>query len=117
MGQPAARRDDSVAAILSSILVDVERLLRQEITLARREVGVQVRDAGNVGVWFVGGAVLLAFAFALLLLMLSGLLVDAFGWRPWMGHGAVGATLVVAGGVALLAARRRMRAAGVEPGH
>ena len=113
MGQPAARQDESVASLLSSILVDVERLLRQEITLARREVGVQVRDAGTVGLWIAGGSIVLAFGAGLLLLMVSGLITETFGWQPWMGHGAVGAALLVIGGAVLLVARRRI----VAPGH
>lgn len=111
MGQPAARQDDSVASLLRSILVDVERLLRQEITLARREVSGQVRDAGAIGLWFVGGTILLAFAGGFLLLMLSGLLAERLAWSPWMGHGTVGSFLLLAGGVILLEARRRTKAA------
>ena len=114
MGQPASRPDESVGSLLSSILVDVERLLRQEISLARREVSGQVRDAGVVGLWFVGGAAVLALAGSLLLLMLSGLVAESLGWRPWMGHGAVGALLLVGGGAIVFEARRRMRAAGRE---
>lgn len=110
MGQPAARQDDSVASLLSSILVDVERLLRQEISLARREVSGQVRDAGTVGLWFVGGALVLAFAGGFLLLMLSGLIAERLAWSPWMGHGTVGGLLLVVGGAIVLEARRRMRA-------
>jgi hypothetical protein len=114
MGQPAARQDETVASLLSSILVDVERLLRHEITLARREVGSQVRDAGHIGLWFAGGSIVLAFAVGLLLLMLSALVTEAFGWSPWVGHGAVGGTLLVGAAGILLSARRRLSESRLE---
>lgn len=111
MGQPAARQDESLASLLSSILIDVERLLRQEIALARREVGEQASRLGVVGLWLAGAALLFAFACGLLLLMLmlSGALADAFGWRPWMGHGVVGAGVLVIGVGILVEARRRFQ--------
>ncbi len=116
MAYPAHDTDDaSVGALVSGILADTQRLLSQELTLARQEIRSDVRDLGSVGLAFAVGAALAVFGAVLLLLMLAGALADAAGWPTWAGQGVVGGFLLVAGAVVLFVARRKLRHSNLVP--
>jgi hypothetical protein len=113
--EPARTHDPSIGTLLKGIADDVQTLIREEIALARVEVGQQTAraKAAAMSIGIAAGALL--FGGGLLLAALSLGIADAFDWPAWAGFGVVGLVLVVGGLAAYAAARNRLNAVHIVP--
>lgn len=106
-------REPSVSDILGHMLGDVQRLIRDEIRLARAELVQSLQDAA-IGI----GAVALAGAFGLLALAFVGVAVF-YALALVIPLWAAGLTVVgfygVLAGIALLVARSRLKPSNLIP--
>lgn len=96
-GAPSPR---SVGDLLRDLADDTKRLVRQEIELAKMEVGRTAKRFAIDGVWIAAGAALVAvggLCLVIALALLLGALLDSY----WLGTAITGGALVLVG--ALLA--------------
>jgi hypothetical protein len=102
--------EPTAGSLLRGIVADLQRLVRQEIALARQETleelgkvkGALLTTSIAVSVIVVGGA--------LLVLAAAGGLADLLDWPVWAGQALVGALFALIGGVlASVASRRRQQ--------
>lgn len=107
--------EPSMAALLSGIVNDVQRLLKQHLELLREEVSEGVRKTKRGALAF-GGALLLALvgaAFALTFLV--GLLAWAVPAVPWWGWcGILGLVFVLIAFALVQAGKKSISSIGVE---
>ena len=114
-------RDESVKALLLGVLAESTRLLRQEIELARAELGEKVELARRYVAAMALAAALLACAFFFLLSALDrGFAAALATWVDdrvalWLAPLILAAVLGGAGYWLLASARRTLRAEGLTP--
>jgi len=104
----------SIAELARRLMTQTSELARKEIELARLELAEAMdvlRSAAISSV--VGGTV--AFGGFLMLLAAAALGLNEVLHRPWLSALAVGLGSCVAGGVLVLAARRRLRTDALVP--
>jgi hypothetical protein len=95
-----AEPQPGVAALVEGILEDAQKLVRQEVALAHREVA-QAWDKGKKGVALLSGALVVInvggvlLGFMLVTLLRQYLLPN----QEWAGFGIVGSLVVLLGGV------------------
>jgi len=111
----AMPHDTSISALLKGILNDVQALLREEIALARVEIGEQASRARAAAMSFGIAIAALAFGGTFLLIALALGIADVMTWPAWAGFLVVAVLLCVAGAVAYLMARRRLTAVHMVP--
>ena len=91
---PGAPEDRSVGELFADLTREITTLVKQEVTLAKTEIGQKATKAGkNVGFLLAGGAV--AYAGFLVLLAAIVLVLTRAGLPDWASALLVG--LVVAG--------------------
>lgn len=87
-----------VASMVGGIVEDVQKLVRQEIALAQREVA-QAWDKGKTAAALFGSAVVVLNVGGVLLgIMLAKLLVHLLPNHEWACYGIVGGVVVLLGG-------------------
>ena len=97
--RPSGGGDDrSVGELLSDLVQETRTLVRQEIELAKTELGEKASKAGkNVGFAAAGGFVAYA-GFVVLLVGLGALLAELFGdGLGWLGFVIVGVVVLIIG--------------------
>jgi hypothetical protein len=102
------QQQPSVANLVGGIISDAERLVRQELTLARREIQEELTKAKTAAVSLLAGVavtalggLLLAFMLAQGLYTLTGYADPSPGLPLWGCYGIVGG-LLLAAGIAML---------------
>jgi hypothetical protein len=91
-------RDKSLGELFGDLTRDTANLVRQEVALARAELGQKAAKVGkDVGTIAAGGA--LAYAGLIVLLFgIAAALVEA-GMIPWLAYVLVGLIVLVVGGL------------------
>lgn len=98
--------DASVGGLVRGALDDFRELIREEISLARSEMRLELGKATRAGMQFGIAGVSLWFA-AMFLLISAALGISAlFNWPAWAGFGLVAIGLAVAGMIFVKAGRR-----------
>jgi len=107
--------EPSMASLLSGIVGDVQRLLKQHIELLREEVREDVRKAKRGAVAFAGALLLALVAAAFVLTALVGLLAWAVPAVPWWGWAGILGLVFAAIAFALIqAGKKSISTIGVE---
>jgi hypothetical protein len=104
----------SLTSLVSGIVTDLQRLLRQEMKLARTEVRQEWDKAKTAAGAMVGGVALLAVGGLLLCFMFAYLIHD-FGVPLWGCFGIVGGVLLLAGVILAGTGYARARSVHVVP--
>jgi uncharacterized membrane protein YqjE len=107
--------DTSISALLKGILNDIQALLREEIALARVELGEHASRARAAAMSFGIAIAALAFGGTFLLIALALGIADAMTWPAWAGFLVVAVLLCVSGAVAYFTARRRLTTVHMVP--
>jgi hypothetical protein len=93
----------SMASLVGGIITDAQRLVRQEVALARREMQVELDKAKVASISLAAGAGLSMFGAIFLGLMVVFLLHEVGGLAVWASFLIVGGVVAVAGAVLLYA--------------
>jgi uncharacterized membrane protein YqjE len=91
-----AHANPSVTSLVSGIVTDVQRLVHQELQLARTELRQELDKAKTAAGALAAGAVLLGIGLLLLCFMFV-YLINYFGVPLWGCLGIVGGVLLLAG--------------------
>jgi uncharacterized membrane protein YqjE len=110
-----APHDASTFELLRDLLNDVRTLVRQEIALARAELGEELRRLVGAVLIAVGAMAALVVAGVWLLIAVSQGLAALFGWPLWGTYGGVGLAIGAVGAVMALVAWRLTRTLRVLP--
>lgn len=115
MESPRTASDDASAAqLVKQVSEQTQRLIRQELALARLEVTDKVKHAG-IGVGLLAGAGFVAF-FGMATLIAMLVLVLATALEPWLAALIVAvALLALAGSMAVIARGQIKRATPAAP--
>jgi hypothetical protein len=97
----------SMASLVGGILDDAQQLIRQEITLARREMQQELDKAKTAAVSFGAAAAVLALGAILLCFMLVYLVHEVAGLPLWGSFASLGAGFVVVGSILLAVAKNK----------
>ena len=112
---PAAHDEPSIATLLSGIVSDVQRLLKQHIELFREEVREDLRKTKRGAMAFAGALLLAIVGAAFALSFLVGLLAWAVPAVPWWGWcGILGAAFVLIAFALVQAGKKSIASIGVE---
>jgi membrane protein implicated in regulation of membrane protease activity len=95
------------------VLLDIRNLMREEIALARVEIGEQAGRAKLAAASLGAAAVALVFGATFLLIALAVGLADLLNWPVWTGFLIVALLLTVGGLVMLSSGRKTLRS--VQP--
>jgi len=112
--------EESMASLASGIVSDFQDLLKQQMELTRREIKAEIRE-GKQAAFFMslGGALCFVGVFAL-----CWMLVHLLHWLGapagtdnsrlplWASFAIVGSSFLIAGGAAILAAKKKLNAIG-----
>ncbi|MDB5414181.1 MAG: hypothetical protein JWR10_2516 [Rubritepida sp.] len=105
----------SVPDLLSDLVTQATTLMRQEVQLARAEIGEKVSSVGAaIGAMAVGGILLLA-ALIILLQAAVAALVEYGGLRATIAALIVGVVVAVVGYIALHGAMTKLKTASLTP--
>ena len=111
---PPPRDELPLSQLLRELAADGRRLVRDEIGLAKLELGQTARAAAADGVLVGAGVVVGAFGVACLLAALVigiGVLIGSY----WISALLVGVLLLVVGGLALVKGLERVRSTRIAP--
>ena len=98
----------SVASLVGGIISDAERLVRQELTLAKKEIQQEWDKAKMAaGSLLIGLAVMLVAAILLTQMVVELLNQYAFPEHHWASYLVVGAVMAVVGGVLFYAGSKQ----------
>jgi hypothetical protein len=112
VGRPTTPAESDFSTLLGAIAQDAGRLVRQQLELARAEVGGELERAAGGAACVAAGAGMVATGGLMAGPMLVHLLHRTTGLPLWACYGAVGGGLVAGG--AVLAKAGRDRIAGVK---
>ena len=115
MGAPAIAREASAAELLKGIIADVERLLQQELALAREELREDVQRLRRPVLGSILGTVVSAFGASILMVGFGRALTWRFEWPTWTGYALAGAGLLLIGAGVLAGVRRAFRRLDLVP--
>jgi hypothetical protein len=113
--EPGTTHDPTIGSLLKGILDDVQTLFREEIALARVEIGEQATRAKAAAMSFGVAAGALLFGVTFLLIAAALGIADGLNWPVWAGFLTVAIVLTVGGAIAFAAARNRLHAVHVVP--
>ena len=113
--EPRTTPDPTIGSLLKGILDDVQTLFREEIALARVEIGQQATRAKAAAMSFGMAAVALLFGVTFLLIAAALGIADGLDLPAWAGFLAVAVVLSLGGAMAFAAARNRLHAVHVVP--
>src|SRR5215212_9874987 len=99
--EPHVTQTDSLGGLIRGILMDLRTLIREEIALARVEIGEQATRARAAAMSFgiAAGALMLGGIFLLIALAVG--IADLLHWPVWTGFLIVAALLAIIGYVTL----------------
>lgn len=101
--------DASTGELVARLSQDVSQLVRDELTLAQREVAGKAKQAGiGIGMFSVAGVLAL---FAVAVLIATVVLALDLVLPAWLAALVVGLVLLVAAGIAALLGKKRVTAA------
>lgn len=87
----------SMASLVTGIIDDAQKLIRQELELAKREISLEWDKAKTAAVSFAGGFLVAFFSGVMLCLMSVYLLHELAGLRLWLSYLIVGGVLGTVG--------------------
>jgi membrane protein implicated in regulation of membrane protease activity len=103
-GRSAGSDESSIGALVQSAMADVSTLIRNEVELAKSEIGRSAKKAGaSVGLFAVAG-VMLAFAGLFFFVLVAEAI--ALALPRWAAYGIVTLFLVIVAGIAALIGKR-----------
>jgi hypothetical protein len=105
----------SMASLVAGIITDAERLVRQEIALARREMQTELDKAKVASISLSIGAGLTMFGAIFLGLMVVFLLHEVGGLPLWASFLIVGGVVVIVGAILLFAGIQEVRKISLVP--
>jgi membrane protein implicated in regulation of membrane protease activity len=103
-GRIAGSDDSSIGALVQSAMADVSTLVRNEIELAKSEVGRSAKKAGASVALFAVAGVMLAFAGLFFFVLVAEAL--ALVLPRWAAYGIVTLFLLIVAGIAALIGKR-----------
>jgi len=113
-------REESVASLASGIVNDFQDLLKQQLQLTKQEIKAELRNSKEAALFFsLGGVICLIGLFAVCL-MLGHLLhwlgapagTDPSAIPLWASFAIVGSLFLLAGGIAIIAGKKKIDAIG-----
>ncbi len=104
----------SMASLVGGIIHDAERLIRQEVLLARREMQVEVDKAKVAGASLMAGMGL-AMLGAVFLCLMVVFLLNLAGLPMWASCLVVGGVLAIVGGIMLYAGAQQLHKVSLIP--
>src|ERR671939_592710 len=93
--------NDSIGGLIRGVLTDIRELIREEIALARVELGDKATRAKLAAASLGAAAVALAFGLTFLLVAIAVGIADLLNWPVWTGFLIVALLLSVCGLVML----------------
>lgn len=105
----------SMSSLVGGIVHDAQQLIRQEMTLARREIQQELDKAKTAAVSFGAAVAVLALGAVLLSFMLVYLLSEMAGLPWWASFAIVGGVLAVVGGILLAVAKNQASEVSLMP--
>ena len=105
----------SMASLVGGIITDAQRLVRQEIALARREMQLEFDKAKVASVLLAVGAGLAMFGAIFLGLMVVFLLHEVGGLPLWASFLIVGGVVAIIGAILLFAGIQEVRKISLVP--
>lgn len=115
-GTPPGQGDTrNLGALFSDLTRNMTTLLRQEVALARTELGEKVSQASRSAVSLVVGGVVVHMGILVLLGALVFVLVQLAGLPIWAAGLIVGAVVLIAGLIPLLAGLRGLKELELAP--
>jgi hypothetical protein len=105
----------SMASLVGGIISDAERLVRQEIALARREMQLEFDKAKEASVALAAGAGVCTIGTVFLGLMVVFLLHELGGLPLWASFLIVGGALAIVGAILLYAGILKFREVSLVP--
>ena len=113
--QFAGGQDASIGTLIGNLLSDTNRLVRDEIRLAKAEAGQKVSEAkSGVVSLVIGGALALLGLIYLLLAAVYALSLIMYGWLAAL---IVGGLAVIAGLIFLKSGQKKLQAQNLKPTH
>ena len=112
---PHITQTDSLGGLIRGILTDLRTLIREEIALARVEIGEQATRAraAAMSLGIAAGALLFGGIFLLVALAMG--IADGLNWPAWAGFLIVALLLAVIGYATLASGRKQLRAVHAVP--
>jgi hypothetical protein len=105
----------SMTTLVGGIITDAQRLVRQEVALARREMQTELDKAKSAGLGLSVGLGCALLGAIHLTFMVVYLLAEQGHIPLWVGFLIVGGILAVVGGVVLAVAVRQLREISLVP--
>jgi protein-S-isoprenylcysteine O-methyltransferase Ste14 len=105
----------SMASLVGGIIHDAERLVRQEIALARREMQLEFNKAKEASAALTAGTGVLAIGIVFLGLVVVFLLHELGGLPLWASFLIVGGVLAIVGAILLYAGIVQFRKVSLVP--
>jgi hypothetical protein len=112
---PEVVPNDSIGGLIRGILTDLRTLVREEIALARAEIGEQAGRARAAATSFGIAAAALIFGGTFLLIAIAIGIADLLHWPVWAGFLIVAVLLSVVGMVMMSSGRRQLRTFSAVP--
>src|ERR1043166_4155584 len=100
---------ESIGGLLRGILTDVRELIREEIALAKVEIGEQLTGIRAASISFAVAAVAMLFGLGFVLVALAMGIADLLMWPVWSGFLIVAVLLGIVGLTAMASGRRKLR--------
>ena len=114
VGRQPAREDRSLGELFAELMGEVTTLVRQEITLAKVEMGQNAAEVGkNLGFLAAGGAV--AYAGLLTIIAAIVIILDRVGLPLWASALLVGLAVAGVGGFLVMKAINGLKKVDLAP--
>ena len=108
-------QDQSIGSLIGSLLTDTNRLIKDEIALAKAEAGQKVSQAKSGAISLaIGGALLLLGAIYLIQAIIYALALVMPGWLAAL---IVGGVIAIIGFVMLKSGQKKLEADKLKPTH
>ena len=99
-------KGSSLTELFSGIIADAQLLFKQQVTLVRAEFLEDIRRTRQVAQYFGIGALLLSVGVVMILVAVVYLVQHLTGWPEWASWAAVGAVILVLGGISMIVGSR-----------
>jgi hypothetical protein len=112
---PQVTQTESLGGLIRGILTDLRTLIREEIALARVEIGEQATRARAAAMSFGIAAGALVAGGIFLLISLAMAIADLLNWPAWTGFLIVAMLLAITGYVTLSSGRKKLQTVHAVP--